>query len=255
MTDYEFPFSSVDEIGEVFSGELIPFDRFSVLEALRPGQPSADLDEVDSDIVYSNRSNCSYLDLNSYNDLVHPRNNFSLLFMNVNSLSKHHDSIVSQFTSNLSLPKVFGFCETKLSEHNQNLFSLPGYTGVFNSKNSRSGGLALFIKSDIQFEIISQNNFMFETLESLCVKIYVNGDILTLCLVYRRPGTSVDDFMTRYSELMHNLQNSKCIIFGDLNFDLLKYETCNNVESFVNLNFEHYFFPLINRPTRVSNEK
>ena len=256
MSDYEFPFSNVDEISEVFSGEVIPFCRFGVLEALRSGLPSAEsdnYDEIDSDIIFRNRSKCSYLDLNSYNDLVHPKNNLSLLFMNVNSLPKHHDAIVSQFTSGASLPKVFGFCETKLSEDIESLFSIPGYRGVYNSKSTRSGGLALFIQSNIKFEIISQNSYMLETIESLCVKIYVNGDFVTLCLIYRRPGTRLDEFFNHYSELMQSLQNSKCLIFGDFNFDLMKYETCHNVESFVNLNFEHYFFPLINRPTRVSS--
>ena len=258
MSEYVFPFSSVTDTGfsEIFTDEVLPLHLFRSLEALRVSSDFSGndrfTDEIDRDIVSSNQTECSYLDLNSYNELIYS-DNFSLIFLNVNSLPKHHDSIISQFLSNSSMPDIIGFCETKLDDSIENLYTFPGYVGVFSSKSTRSGGLALFLKSGIQFEKIEQCSFMHESIESLCVKVSVNNCFLTLCLVYRRPGTRFDDFLANYTELMRNLKDVKCMLFGDLNLDLLKYESCTNTQTFVNFNFENYFFPMFNRPTRISS--
>ena len=150
-------------------------------------------------------------------------------------------------------PKIFGFCETKLTPDIENVYELPGYSSVFNSKNTRSGGLALYLRSEISFQIIEEFNFLLDFIESICIKIKIDGQDIVLCLLYRRPGSDVNLFLDHYSSIIDKFKNHKCIIFGDINLDLLKYDSCSNVQNFVNMNFEKHFFPAINKPTHVTN--
>ena len=45
---------------------------------------------------------------------------------------------------------------------------------------------------------------------------------------------------------------NKCIITGDLNYDLLNLEN-TQVRNFVELMHKNYYFPVINKPTRFSD--
>jgi hypothetical protein len=44
----------------------------------------------------------------------------------------------------------------------------------------------------------------------------------------------------------------KCTYTGDFNLDLLKYDTHNPTNDFINLNSALSFLPLINKPTRIT---
>ena len=249
-----FPFAEVINIRDLFPNEKLALEEFNQLEALKCDSHALSRilnNNVDTNILNYNSIRCNYSDFEAFGSLMES-NAFSLFFLNVNSLSKHFDSILSQFVPDVHPPKIFAFCETKINSDIEKLYSIPGYSAVFNSKSTRSGGLALYIKSDINFEIIEEYNYMHDYMESLCIKVKLNGDDIFLCLLYRRPGSDHKNFFELYEKLINKLKNRKCIFFGDTNLDLLKYESCNNIQNFVNLNYENHFFPLINRPTRVS---
>ena len=48
-------------------------------------------------------------------------------------------------------------------------------------------------------------------------------------------------------------ENKLVYIMGDFNVDLLKYDTDNDVQHFVNTLFSNFILPLITRPTRITN--
>ena len=75
--------------------------------------------------------------------------------------------------------------------------------------------------------------------------------------VYRSPLN--DNYLNKIflDNLEEYFQNSteslnKCIITGDLNYDLQNLEN-THVSNFVELMHENYYFPVINKPTRFSN--
>ena len=45
---------------------------------------------------------------------------------------------------------------------------------------------------------------------------------------------------------------TECLISGDFNIDLLKYDENADTENFINNLYEHLFIPLVSRPTRFN---
>ena len=78
-----------------------------------------------------------------------------------------------------------------------------------------------------------------------------------------RPGTkhptlSLSDQMSQFLDLLSNLcnnltsQNQIFYILGDLNIDVLKYNSCNFTRDYVELLFSYGLLQVITKPTRCS---
>ena len=60
--------------------------------------------------------------------------------------------------------------------------------------------------------------------------------------------------MLDYIELVRGgVYGENCFMCGDFNFDLLRYENSNIVQSFVNSDLEKIFYSVSNKPTRVTS--
>ena len=77
------------------------------------------------------------------------------------------------------------------------------------------------------------------------VKVYI------MC-VYRAPGTDIAQFNMEFEDILDKMKNRKIFICGDLNIDLLKCDSHNGTKHFVDLLYSNGYFPLISRPTRIT---
>ena len=77
-----------------------------------------------------------------------------------------------------------------------------------------------------------------------------------LCLVVSidPPNTNFDGFMCTFDDILSLLNSQKklCYIAGNFNIDILKHESHSLTADFINCIFSQSFFPLINRPTRIT---
>ena len=92
--------------------------------------------------------------------------------------------------------------------------------------------------------------------ESVFINIeFCNKTLLVGCL-YRSPFSDVQSNEIFVSTLKNCLNlvkcNQKCIITGDLNYDLANCEN-EHVSNFTEIMFENCYFPLINKPTRITD--
>ena len=137
----------------------------------------------------------------------------------------------------------------------EHLYNLPHYNRITNNRNRHGGGLALFIKDNYEYVIRNDLNKQLEHIESLFIEISLKDKKNAICgVVYRRPGSNVNNFITDYETILTkiNSENKNAFIMGDFNLNLLSADTCNQVESFVNLNHSKNFIDLIDKPTRVT---
>ena len=69
------------------------------------------------------------------------------------------------------------------------------------------------------------------------------------------PRADIDIFMSTLSDLLDMINNEKkdCILMGDFNIDLLKFNTHDKTNLFIDNIFAQGFIPLIHKPTRISN--
>ena len=255
-----FPFSDVDDLSTLFNEEQIPFHSFNVREALLfptfTNHSHNPLDEIDLELNndnYQPKSECKYYDAAQFQS-IHNCNDVSLLFCNINSVSKNMENfLITNLKDSSFVPKVIGFCETKLNSSIEHLYEIDGYESIHNSRNTHSGGVSLYLSSNLEYSVIEQYRLQEDDIESLIVEIKMQDEVYKVCVMYRRPGSNFENFMLHYREILSYIGTSKFIICGVFNLKLLQYESSSLVETYVNGALEHGLISLINKPTRVTS--
>ena len=97
-----------------------------------------------------------------------------------------------------------------------------------------------------------------DIIETVCIEIDAkqfnsSKDILA-CVIYRPPDTNMQSFNLSLSDFLRKMNPNKktCYIMGDFNVNLLNCENHIPSSEFLELFYSNNFFPLINKPTRVS---
>ena len=95
-------------------------------------------------------------------------------------------------------------------------------------------------------------------MESLFIEVdnnvFQTSSSIIIGIVYRMPDSSIEVFNDRMTDIMNkvNKENKLFYMLGDLNIDLLKYEEHRLTSSFVDISYSNNIFPLITKPTRVT---
>jgi len=149
---------------------------------------------------------------------------------------------------------IFTICETWLDPGiTDEEISIDGYTVIRNDRNRHGGGVAIYIRENIPFEIINNKDNIYD-IEILPVIINLeNSPKFVLSCIYRPPSAS-QEYFNKLIDCLESLQtiNGELIIIGDLN---IHYEFDENLSS----NGAHYIEKLlgckqlINKSTRITN--
>ena len=83
----------------------------------------------------------------------------------------------------------------------------------------------------------------------LCPNIKNRKQNVIIHGLYRPPNASKLEFYEYISTVMQNLVNKSTMFVGDFNIDILDEV---NASEFCNIMYSHHFFPLIDIPTRVT---
>lgn len=225
--------------------------------------------DIDPDVnVFHNYSN-NFMSSQYYTEDMFNTNvknysplSMSMIHLNIRSIPKNLDNFLN-YTSNLHYDfSIYGFTETWLSEDKAKYCNIPNFQHVYKCRESgRGGGVSLYVKNGINFNVRDDLTNMSEYCECLFIEIDkddVNMDKNVMCaVIYRPPNTNPKDFLTYIENVLsqcHN-ENKICYLMGDYNLNLLKHDSHNTTEGFIEVMFEHGFFPLINKPTRVNSTK
>ena len=87
--------------------------------------------------------------------------------------------------------------------------------------------------------------------EFVTVECFLNNKKIIVSCVYRMPGGDIEDFTNCLENMFYNM---KCDMYfcGDFNIDLIKYSEHKNTRCFLDSLFANGFYPLINKPTRIT---
>ena len=137
--------------------------------------------------------------------------------------------------------------------------NLNGYVYISNPRVvSRGSGVGMYIKQSLIFtpyaELLIMHGKLFE---SLFVTIHFEGKRLIRDTVYRPPrndNLGLSGFFDFIKLVLCELNEtkSKCFLMGDLNFNLLDLSD-KKTEQFTDIMFSYNFYPLINKPTRITD--
>ena len=203
---------------------------------------------------------CDYVEPHDIHNLNQTGNNLIVLQLNIRSLlGKQHELL--QFLDDLSikksLPKLILLSETHLNESKLRHLNIPNYKLVHQNRSTKSGGgVAILIHNSIMYkERPDLTTFNSDILECIFLEMNIKGKhSIVVGSLYRAPSTNPKKFNHAYNRLVNKINKGKKeIILGmDHNLNLLKSSTHTETQSFIDINFDHYLFPCITRPTRIT---
>ena len=186
---------------------------------------------------------------------------FVIICANVRSCNSNFDSLINLLESRKISFDILMLTETWLTDQSKSLYELDGYKNVSIYRiNKRGGGLRVYVKQSLETVTLDSLSGIFETHESLFMKITANKKFsFTAGLVYRPPNNSIPEFNTYMEETLlthESTLTTKCIIMGDFNIRLNGSDTYILPPSHINFkdimrnnNFKQY----ITSPTHCSN--
>ena len=137
------------------------------------------------------------------------------------------------------------------------MYNIAGYTFIHNDRvDHRGGGVAIFIKNDIEFKIRSDLSAFFHNgVENIVIEIMnLNAKNIILASIYKPPETSIPTFTEDLGNALDlvNHENKLCYLAGDFNIDILKLDN-QSIVHFINTLALYSCNPSFDIPTRVTN--
>ena len=190
----------------------------------------------------------------------------SALF-NCRGLASSHE-FVSQLLCNHRV-SILGLCETFLSNENAEFMNCDGFKFISNNRENRQGGgVGLFVRDDIPFVVKKQlsKHDQEMTFESLCIECVIDNRKVLVCVVYRSPSASLQEFLRIYEcfiEDVTNLNSEQVLVMGDFNINLLLAQTnrpgiSNHLHEksleFLCMNLSKSLLPSCRSATRVTED-
>ena len=114
----------------------------------------------------------------------------------------------------------------------------------------------MYIPKELTFKIrhdLAQN--IEDIIESMFIEnCKPTAKNLIIGVIYHPPNSKFEKFENAINTILYNKierENKICYIAGDFNVDLLKSESCDFSNRFIEQFFTSSFFPLITKPTRI----
>ena len=184
-------------------------------------------------------------------------NSFSVMHSNIRSLSKNLHLLKDFLIMTESKFSIIGISETKLNDNSVINIELPNYKFIKENSPTQAGGVGMYIHKTIDFKVRSDLNLNIEGCECLWIEILNMYDEKNpiVGVVYRHPHSSFVDFHEAMSQQLEKVSNEKrkLIIMGDINIDLIKYESHQPTSEYMDMLYSNLCFPVITQPTRITD--
>ena len=153
---------------------------------------------------------------------------------------------------------IIGLSETRLINNKDSLINtdIPGYTLISQPTNSSAGGVGLYVKQDLNYTLRTKLSLSNSDFESLWIEIDNQSYKSFICgIIYRHPNSDISSFMDYLNSTVEKIHREKknCAILGDFNIDLLKYDSHQITDDFINTLGALFFQPYILQPTRITD--
>ena len=180
----------------------------------------------------------------------------SLMHINVRSLHKNIGRVVSELSVLPNKPSIIALTET-WAHSDDDAFHIPGYSNVMKARKNRvGGGVGLLLHDHINIEYkLRPDLSLDDPFESLFIQLtnprHKNPII---GVVYKPPNSNIVPFIKTVEQKisMISKEHRPCYLLGDYNINLLNYDKHLPTQDFLNTLLSYGFYPLINKPTRVT---
>jgi Endonuclease/Exonuclease/phosphatase family len=259
---------NMDSTVPISLDDMASLPKFNFLNTLL----NEDTDNFDfSDSPYDeNTFNCSYTDEYNFHATFSNCKNLSLMSINIQSLnSKYQDLclMINLMNLNNCSPDIICVQELWYIPDNVN-YVLPGYHPLVCTLRSsaQGGGVGIFVKLCFKFSLLHSKSIFIERIfETIVIELDISNNSKIIIGSLYRPGTqhprlnssqTFEQFMELFSQQLNDLvsTNKTIYLLGDLNLDVLNYNKCAQVTSYVDLLFSFGLLQTVTKPTRYSGK-
>jgi exonuclease III len=226
-------------------------------------------DDIDLNSPYSNSEiSCEIYDTANFTSTFSNSKNFSMMSLNIQSLqakfSEFEEYIYELSRNNCNFDVI---CLQELWRLNDpDFFDLNNYQKlVFKSRQSnvQGGGVGFFIKNSIKFKLLDDISiFVDKVIESIFIEVEINKKLKIIIGSIYRPNSASSDLspseqLSKFNDslisILSLVGNKKVYILGDINIDILKFETHKQTTDYVNSIFSLGCLQIITKPTRCNH--
>ena len=232
--------------------ELLGSNEIKSRSAKLPNLQDFDMDE---NLIHA--VNSKYYDVSTFPQIKKMTKSFPLFHSNLRSLSAHFDELQLLLTALKSQFEVIGISEAHEQSEgfltNVNLF---GYILHSQPSKSSTGGVALYVKSNLDHFVRDDLSSLEDEFETLWIEINnIKDKNILSCCAYGHPNTDVKKFNDHIDQIMQKISKENKLLFlmGDFNVNLLNYESHIDTNDFINTMISHYLLPDILHPTWVTD--
>ena len=121
---------------------------------------------------------------------------------------------------------------------------------------SNAGVVGLYVKQGLQYYMRDDFSSVTEEYESLWIEIRCKSLKNIVCgVTHRHPSSKTEKITERLFSTIDKIskENKLCIFMGNINIDLLNYDTCSITQDFVNTMGTYCILPQIMQPTRITD--
>ena len=198
--------------------------------------------------------NCQYYNISELNNMiVNHKEKLYLFHLNISSLPYHFQDLNDLLKS---LKKTFSFIritESQLKVNLQPLINIDpnNYNIESTPTKSEKGGTLLYFSSELNCKV--QNDLKVYTAKELesVIEIINKDNCIVGCMSKHKKMLThkFKDLLTPILEKM-SLESKEEYVMGDLNINLMTYETDHPTSHFLDNACSNSFFPYVNIPTR-----
>lgn len=191
---------------------------------------------------------CNYFSEEQFKNYSVLNGTFSVIHFNSRSLFKNISKIQDCLKNDKQF-SVIGITETWLKDEYVDMVQLDGYDYfAINRPNKRGGGVALYVKSSYHCEMVNTMSFSLENVME-CVTVEIkceNSKNIIISCVYRTPGSSINQFEEKMTEMYNTVKNNKFVFAcGDFNIDFLNLHSQLYIDEFINSMLCMGMYPVI----------
>ena len=198
--------------------------------------------------------NCDYVDkVTNVTD-----NDLTVMQLNIRGIGSKKTQLLDLIDNSIDSKEldVILLSETWLTPFSPNL-NIPGYTlHRQDRQQKKGGGVAILVSNKLRCTVLDEINSNLPETECLAVSVSLrNGGTCVLCSMYRPPNSNTQTFLASYNSLLSVIkkkQPTNIIIGLDHNLDLLKSDTHQPTNDFVQNNLDFGLIPTVTRPTRIT---
>ena len=175
---------------------------------------------------------------------------FSCIHFNLRSLPKNFHELCANLATFENEFDIVAISETRLNDKTVVNTNIPGYDFFQDDSPTAAGGVGLYISKFLKASFRPDLKLKLQQVESCWVEFKTANKSSTIVgCIYKHPRANIEEFMVKLESILNEINNNKQTVYilGDMNIDLLKYDSHLPTENYIDMLFANFILSYYNQ--------